>query len=238
MKTVLVVDDNAVSIRLIEVIAGRLGYDCAHASNAADALAWLERTSSVEMIITDQQMPGMTGLEFCETVHQQVRFRHLPFILCTGVPDRSMIEEAMRIGIKHFIVKPITPKVVGEKMAAVESEMPRVLESRASVTARRDLTDLEYSALVRSSKPEIARLRVELEQAFGNGDRVTALMTADRLREHVALLGSPSVMSAIEVLEGTHTWLEMEEAVPLLIVELGRLDNALDEEIRPRLSRR
>jgi hypothetical protein len=52
------------------------------------------------------------------------------------------------------------------------------------------------------------------------------------------LVGAPSVLSAIDVLEGTHTWLEMEEAVPLLIVELGRLDNALDEEIRPRLVRR
>ena len=152
MKTVLVVDDNAVSIRLIEVIAGRLGYDCAHASNAADALAWLERTSSVEMIITDQQMPGMTGLEFCETVHQQVRFRHLPFILCTGVPDRSMIEEAMRIGIKHFIVKPITPKVVMEKIALVESERPRIMESRDSAMARLRLSDLEYKSLVRTCR--------------------------------------------------------------------------------------
>jgi two-component system chemotaxis response regulator CheY len=236
MRTVLVVDDNKVSIRLIEVITGRLGYECVHASNAAEALVWLDQASSVEMVITDQQMPGMTGLEFCQKVHEQVRFKNLPIILCTGAPDRAMIQEAMRIGIKHFIIKPITPKVVGEKMAAVESELPHLLERKASVMSRLGITDIEYGSMIRHARVEVARLRTEIEMAFGNEDRVTTLMTAESLRESADRLGAQSALCALEVLEGTRTWRDMEEAVPLLILELGRLDNALDEETRPRLA--
>jgi len=235
VKTILIIDDNVVSIRLIQAIAGRLGYDCATASSAPQALSWLDSAASVEMVITDQQMPGMTGLEFYAKVHERVRFRNLPVILCTGVPERAMIDEARRLGITHFIVKPITPKVVGEKIAAVESERPQVLEPRATAITRLHIDDLNYGEVLRSSRQELTRLSAELESAYGNGDRVTALMVCEEFRAQAEILGAARMLEAIVVLESTSTWRDTEEAVPLLLLEAGRLCDVLEEEIRPHL---
>jgi CheY-like chemotaxis protein len=235
MRTILVVDDDPVSVRLVEMIAERNGYACIRASSAAEALAVLDGSMTVEMVITDQNMDGMTGLEFFAKVRADVRFRHLPFILCTGQASRPTIDEAMRLGIRHFIVKPITPKVVTEKVAAVEAERPRVMESKAAIMARLLLSDLEYKSLVRTSRQRAAALRGELDAAYKGGDRVTTLIVANRFREVADLLSAARLLGAVDVLAGTRTWNDTEEAVALLSMEIGALDSALDVESRPQL---
>jgi len=236
MRSILVVDDDPVSVRLIEMIAERNGYACVRASSAAEALAWLDGSKAVEMIITDQHMDGMTGLEFFSKVRADVRFRHLPFILCTGQASRATIDEAMRLGIRHFIVKPITPRVVIEKVAAVEAERPRVMESRAQIMARLELEELEYKSLIHKSRQLILALRDELDVAYKGGDRVSSVMVASRLREPADVLVAARLLEAIDVLEGTRTWHDTEEAVALLFMEIGSLETALDVESRPQLT--
>ncbi|HEX7492148.1 MAG TPA: response regulator [Candidatus Limnocylindrales bacterium] len=235
MRTILVVDDDPVSVRLVEMIAERNGYACVRASSAAEALACLDGSTVVEMVITDQNMDGMTGLEFFSKVRADVRFRHLPFILCTGQASRATVDEAMRLGIRHFIVKPITPKVVTEKVAAVEAERPRVMDSKASIMARLLLTDLEYKSLIVTSRQRIIGLRDELDAAYRGGDRVTTLMVAGRFREVAGLLGAARLLGAVEVLGGTQTWNDTEEAVALLFMDIAALESALEVEAKPQV---
>jgi CheY-like chemotaxis protein len=235
MRTILVVDDDPVSVRLVEMIAERNGYACVRASSAAEALACLNSSTVVEMVITDQNMDGMTGLEFFAKVRADVRFRHLPFILCTGQASRAVVDEAMRLGIRHFIVKPITPKVVTEKVAAVEAERPRVMESRAAIMSRLLLTDLEYKSLTVTSRQRLIGLRDELDAAYKGGDRVTTLMVASRFREMAGLLMAARLLGAVEVLEGTQTWHDTEEAVALLFMDIAALESALEVEARPQV---
>lgn len=235
MQTILVVDDDPVSVRLLEMTIGRNGYASASASSAAQALAWLETAETVEMVITDQNLGGMSGLELFSAIHRHPRFRRLPVILCTGVADRATIEEAMRLGIRHFIVKPIMPRVVMEKVAAVVAERPRVMESKVSAMARLQLTDAEYKALIHSSQTHIAGLRQELDQAHKNGDRVSTILIAGRLREPASLLDAARLLAAIERLESTGTWHELEQAIALVFEEIADVERALDIEARPQL---
>ena len=122
MKTILIVDDDAVSVRLIATILTRNGYAAAAASSAAEALAWLDLAPGVGLVITDQHMPGMTGLELTSALRADPRFANLPVILCTGAADRATIKEATSLGIRHLIAKPVTPKVVMDKVLAIEAE--------------------------------------------------------------------------------------------------------------------
>jgi len=238
MKTILVVDDDPVSVRLIELIATRYGYETVPKSNGSEALAWLDTAETVEMVISDERMANMSGLELYSTVHADVRFRRLPFILCTGFADESTVREAMRLGIRHFIVKPITPKVVMEKIGLVEAERPRIMEPRDSATARLRLSDLEYKSLVRTCREHILTLRDELSKAFEGGDRVTMVMVAARLREPITLVDATRLLQAIDGLESTRTWRDLEGAAKLVFREIGELEVALDQETRPHLAGR
>jgi CheY-like chemotaxis protein len=235
LKTILVVDDDPVSVSLIEMIATRNGFTCQAASSGAEALAWLDTATSVEMVITDQNMPGMTGLELYSKVHADLRFGHLPFILCTGLADRTTVAEAVRLGIQHFIVKPITPKVVMEKLAAVEAAQPQAMEPKSSIMVRLGLSDLEYKSLILTSRQHIDGLRDEMARAYKGGDRIETVMVAARLREPANLLAASHLLAAIDDLEKCTTWREVEAAVASLFRELGALDNALDIASKPQL---
>jgi CheY-like chemotaxis protein len=235
MRTILVVDDDPVSVRLIELIASRNGYAVVAAANASEALAWLDGSVSVEMIITDQQMPHMTGLELYSAVHADIRFRLVPFILCTGFADQATVREAMSLGIRHFIVKPITPKVVLEKVTMVGAERPPTLESRDSAMARLRLNDNDYKSFAHACRDHLLSLRSELALAFDSGDRVTTITVASRLREPAALVKAVRLLGAIDILDGTRTWTDTNGAVRLVLREVDDLEIALEEATRPHL---
>lgn len=235
MRTILIVDDDPVSVRLLEMIVGRAGYSAATASSAAGALTWLEGEQPVEMMITDQNLGGVTGLDLCAALHADVRFRKLPVIICSGVADRSIIAEAMRLGVQHFIVKPIMPKVVMEKVAAIAAERPRALESRVSAMARLQISDLEYKGLILRSRQHIVALRGELFRAHQAGDRVTTILVAGRLREPATLLDAAGLLGAIDALEATRTWHDLEDSVAVIFDEVRAVESALDVESKPQL---
>lgn len=234
-KTILIVDDDPVSVRLIEMIVARNGYGTAGASGAAEALAILDSGRPIEMVITDQNLGGQSGLELSAKLRADVRFHNMPIILCTGVADRQVVEEAMRLGVRHFIVKPITPQIVMGKVNAVAAERPQIMDTRDAAMARLQLSDPEYKALLHASQEHLARLGAELTQATEAGDRVTAVLAAGRLREPARLLAAPRLLAAIDILEATRTWHDLEESVRLVAEEIASLESAVETESRPQL---
>jgi CheY-like chemotaxis protein len=235
MRTILIVDDDPISVRLLEMIVARNGYAAASASSAEGAIEWLEQGAPVELIITDQNLGGITGLEFYQSLQTMARFRGLPVILCTGVADRDTVTKALALGIHQLIVKPITPKVVLEKITAALADRLQVLESRDSAMARLSLSDAEYKALARASMAHLGELREELDIARQRGDRVSAVELAQKLIEPAQLLLATPLLEAVERLGTTKTWHDFEVAFNRVIEEVLALEAALDHESRPHL---
>ncbi|WP_419802436.1 response regulator [Mucilaginibacter sp.] len=100
---ILFIDDeenNLISFRAVF----RLKYEVLTAINAADALHILE-TQPVEIIVTDQRMPNMTGSEFLEIVLE--KYPDPMRILLTGYSDISAVIEAVNKGkVFHYLTKP------------------------------------------------------------------------------------------------------------------------------------
>ena len=64
MKHILLVDDHAMARKAMKLFLEHHGYACQEAEQGAAALAWLEQGQKVDLIISDNHMPVMTGLEF------------------------------------------------------------------------------------------------------------------------------------------------------------------------------
>jgi DNA-binding response OmpR family regulator len=237
MKTILVVDDDPISVRLIELILGRNGFQTVGAASAAEALAWLGEGHPVEMVITDQNLGGLSGLELFSAIRADSKLRGLPVILCSAMTDRATIEEALRLGLRYYIVKPINPKVLMDKVEAVLAERPRVVPSKDQTMTRLELSDAEYKALVHTSQAHVAALRKELADAHAGGDRVTTIEVAGRLREPAALLAADRLLAAIDALGATSTWHDLDRAIEVLFRELDALEVALEFESKPQLLR-
>ena len=122
MKTILIVEDDPVSAQIIETVVRRYGYETATAASAAEALAWLDRGTTPEAVITDQNLGGTTGIELYLMLGIHLRYRPLPVILCTSAADPGTVSEAIEVGLRYFIVRPINPKALMDKVEAAIRE--------------------------------------------------------------------------------------------------------------------
>jgi PAS domain S-box-containing protein len=89
--TILVVDDDALVLQSTAAMLEELGHRVLEASSGREALEYLSRAQSVDVVITDYAMPGMTGLQLAETIKQ--RWPHLPVILASGYTDLPLHQE-------------------------------------------------------------------------------------------------------------------------------------------------
>ena len=112
----LVVDDSVTMRRIIINTLKRIHYeDIIEAEDGADAYAKLETESGIDFIITDWNMPNMSGLEFVNKVRSS-DFKTLPILMVTTRSIKEDIIEAMKAGVNSYIVKPFTPQTLQEKI--------------------------------------------------------------------------------------------------------------------------
>ncbi len=116
----LVVDDSSTMRRIIKNTLGKLGYkDILEGEDGVQGWAQLDANPDVDMLITDWNMPEMNGLELVKKTRADARFTELPIIMVTTEGGKTEVITALKAGVNNYIVKPFTPAVLKEKLAAV-----------------------------------------------------------------------------------------------------------------------
>jgi two-component system chemotaxis response regulator CheY len=113
----LVVDDSATMRRIVINSLQRIGFmDIAEAGDGVEAL---DKIGAVDFVITDWNMPNMSGADFTRAVRANADTKELPIIMVTARSARNDILLAMEAGVDSYVVKPFTPQVLREKIDAV-----------------------------------------------------------------------------------------------------------------------
>jgi len=116
---VLVVDDFSTMRRIIKNLLSDLGFNnSVEAEDGHSALAVL-RQDQVELVITDWNMPGMSGIELLRAIRADPRLRALPVLMVTAEAKRDQIIEAAQAGVNGYIIKPFTAQTLEEKLGKV-----------------------------------------------------------------------------------------------------------------------
>ncbi|MES2524667.1 MAG: response regulator [Gemmatimonadota bacterium] len=114
----LVVDDSATMRRIVINSLQRIGFnDTIEAADGQEALAKFD--SSVKFVITDWNMPNMSGTEFTKVLRTRPDGVHVPVLMVTARSVKEDILTAMEAGVNNYIVKPFTPQVLKEKIDAL-----------------------------------------------------------------------------------------------------------------------
>ncbi len=117
----LVVDDSATMRRILINSLQRIGYnECVEAGDGAEALEKCDPT--IQFIITDWNMPNMSGMDF--TRELRTRGVTVPILMVTTRSVREDIIAAIEAGVNNYVVKPFTPQVLKEKIDAVLAGQP------------------------------------------------------------------------------------------------------------------
>lgn len=115
----LVVDDSPTMRRIVINALKTLGYtDLVEAEDGVDALEKL-KANPIEFVITDWNMPNMTGLELTKAIRADKSMSHLPILMVTTRGLKQDIIEALQAKVSNYVVKPFTPQVLKEKLDSV-----------------------------------------------------------------------------------------------------------------------
>ena len=114
---ILVVDDFPTMRRIVKTLLRQNGYaNLIEAEDGEKAYAMLQSTSDIDMIVSDWNMPNMTGLELLKTVRADPKVKHIPFLMVTAEAEKENIIEAVKSGVSNYVVKPFTGATLQEKM--------------------------------------------------------------------------------------------------------------------------
>ena len=108
--------------RIIKNLLAEIGItNIEQAEDGATALPMLE-DGDFDFVITDWDMPGMTGIELLKAVRANDRVKELPILMVTVEAQRDQIVEAAQAGVNGYLVKPFTSQVLKEKIEKIFGE--------------------------------------------------------------------------------------------------------------------
>ncbi|VAV85232.1 Chemotaxis regulator - transmits chemoreceptor signals to flagellar motor components CheY [hydrothermal vent metagenome] len=113
---ILVVDDFPTMRRIMRNLLKELG--CSNVDEAEDGSMALEKLKSdkFEFVITDWNMPKMTGIELLKAIRSDASLKALPVLMVTAEALQDNIVEAVQAGVSNYIVKPFTAAALKEKL--------------------------------------------------------------------------------------------------------------------------
>lgn len=113
----LIVDDSITMRRIVANSLKNLGYmNFVEASDGKDALDKLAVDEEINFVITDWNMPMISGLELTKTIRTNERLKDIPILMVTTRGVKEDILEALSAKVNNYIVKPFTPQILKEKI--------------------------------------------------------------------------------------------------------------------------
>ncbi len=116
---ILIVDDFSTMRRIIKNLLRDLGFtNTAEADDGTSAMPMLEN-GQFDFVITDWNMPGMTGIELLKAIRANDRLKSLPILMVTAEAKRDQIIAAAQAGVNGYVVKPFTAAALQEKIEKI-----------------------------------------------------------------------------------------------------------------------
>ena len=176
---ILIVDDDPACLHLLGEILREFGYEVVQAANGREAYN-LACNSDVRMVLSDWQMPEMTGPELCQRLRRRSWSSYVYFILLTSLNRSENMVAGLQAGADDFLSKPFNPEELRVRLRTAERLV--LLESR-------DVTIFTLAKLAESRDSEtgahLERIREYcrvLAEDLGNTTRYQNIIDADYVR--------------------------------------------------------
>ncbi len=117
--TVLIVDDFLTMRRIVRKILRDLQFENIIEAEDGSAAVEVLSTNKVDLIVSDWNMPKMTGIELLKHVRSQESTKDLPFLMVTAEAQKENIVEAVKAKVSNYIVKPFTAATLEEKLGKI-----------------------------------------------------------------------------------------------------------------------
>jgi two-component system chemotaxis response regulator CheY len=124
MMKIMVVDDCKTTRKLLGLYLKSRGYEVTYAENGLDAMEKLGR-GSVNLVMTDLNMPYMDGLELTRNLKGEPGLKHIPVLMVTTEADEEERRNAMEAGASGYLVKPVNADTITSNIKNILNEILR-----------------------------------------------------------------------------------------------------------------
>jgi two-component system, chemotaxis family, chemotaxis protein CheY len=116
---ILVVDDFATMRKVVRNLLKQGGYE--NVVEAEDGIAALRllKSQKIDFVISDWNMPNMTGIDLLKAVRADSEIGKTPFLMVTAEALQDNVIAAVKAGVNNYIVKPFTAEVLNEKITKI-----------------------------------------------------------------------------------------------------------------------
>ena len=122
----LVVDDFSTMRRIVRNLLKELGFvNVQEAEDGVEALAKL-RADTFDFVVSDWNMPNMTGIELLKEIRADAKLKHLPVLMVTAEAKKENIIQAAQAGASGYVVKPFTAATLDEKLKKIFLNFPNL----------------------------------------------------------------------------------------------------------------
>lgn len=116
---ILVVDDFSTMRRIIKNLLRDLGFTNVEEADDGKTALPILKTGRIDFLVTDWNMPGMTGIDLVKTVRADENLAHIPILMVTAEAKREQIIAAAQAGVNGYVVKPFTAATLKEKIEKI-----------------------------------------------------------------------------------------------------------------------
>jgi two-component system chemotaxis response regulator CheY len=116
---ILIVDDFPTMRKIVRGVLKQIGYsNIEEAEDGVQAYEKLEK-EQFDFVVSDWNMPNMTGLELLKAVRANPKTKQIPFLMVTAEADKENIVEAVKSGVSNYVVKPFNAGTLKEKIEKI-----------------------------------------------------------------------------------------------------------------------
>ncbi|HEU5081481.1 MAG TPA: response regulator [Opitutaceae bacterium] len=203
MATVLVVEDDKLSQRILSKMLSGAGHTALLASSVSEAWTSLRQNVWADLVILDNQLGHDWGWQFLESLRDDVLYRDLPVVVYTGHTERSSILRYVELGVKSMLVKPYKAEIVFEEVAkAVKADWAAsLLEDSKAACARLQIKEADYFSVLSAGATVLENVAAELRRLVTTRPDETKIRALiQQLLSQSIALGMPALKTVTEAL--------------------------------------
>lgn len=233
--SVLVVEDNTISLRMLEVMLQSHGFETISAKSGRQAIERLESRSDIQLVVTDLMMPDMDGYQLLEEIASRDGWREIPAVVLTSLSDAETVRRVASLGCRHYLVKPVKEDMLLPKVRLLlrDAGAGAVLRSKFRVLEETGMGVEQYDRLFDAFHAQLQE-GVKLLSALGGG--VPSDLQIDQLvgmRDGASVLASGPLPALLEGLRSRRQC-EWEALCKAVESTCGAMDAAVRKRERIR----
>lgn len=227
--SVLIVEDNPISSRVLEHTLDRNGYDTHTAGDGEQALELLDAHPEIQLVITDLVMPKTDGMELVRRIKERPEWSDIPIILCTSKTPASISNRYPMVGWK-IEFKPINADSLLAKVKASLAQQRPIMQNSDQTMAQIGMDSQAFLDVLDEFLKLIKDNVTRLEQHGKESSEPPLDIDLGNLMEGAKLLRADRVTDILEKLSRSPAGLKQESIsslYPLLVRELKALQHHL-----------